>query len=285
MVLLFIVLTATLASAELVVEGYYNKGKTNAFSLVFFIAVFVALFFFFTSGFTFDFTPSTFLYGALYGTCYIGGYLFLILAIKEGGVALSGLIISFSLIFPIFFSIIAYSEIPTALYWIGCGLLILSLTCVGLPRKKPTEQGISISWKWALFIFVALVSNGGCGIIQTAFQRATGGDNKSEFMLVAMAIVAITMLICMLANRKKGLYLKRSFLFGGACGLINASMNLLSILAIVAVKNVSMIYPLSSSLKLILSAVASYVFFKERPDRLRLAGLILGAVAVVFLNF
>ena len=102
---------------------------------------------------------------------------------------------------------------------------------------------------------------------------------------MAMAIVATTMLICMLATRKNGLYIKRSLLFGGACGLINASMNLLSILAIVAVENVSMIYPLSSGLKLILSAVASYLFFKERPDKLRVAGLILGAIAVVFLNF
>ena len=161
----------------------------------------------------------------------------------------------------------------------------MSLTCVGLPRKNQKENGLKIGWKWIVYILIALLSNGGCGIVQAAFQRSTGGASKSEFMLVAMAIVATTMLICMLATRKKGLCLKRSLLFGGACGLINASMNLLSILAIVAVKNVSMIYPLSSSLKLILSAVASYLFFKERPDKLRLAGLLLGAVAVVFLNF
>lgn len=304
---LLLTVASALSCSQVVVNKYYNKGKNNPFSAVLFIALAVALVFAIGARFCFDFKPFTIGVGIGFGLCYIAGFLFQILALKEGSVSLTSLVLSYSLVLPTLFGMIAYKEYPSVFYYIGLVALVVSLLLVGLPRRKTgvtaengengERKGLKITPKWAVYVSLGFLGNGCCSILSTFHQRkmkslyllgeVAKADYKSELMLVGMAVVVAVTSIVIFATRKQndGPCLKRAAAFGSACGGINGLMNTISLIVVTAaVIPVSLIYPLRGAMDILFSFLAGLIFFKEKPDKLGVVGLLCGLSAIVLFN-
>jgi len=116
-------------------------------------------------------------------------------------------------------------------------------------------------------------------------QRALDGAYKSEFMVVALLFVSVTLGILSVATERKifctgsGLKPMYCILNGIANGAVNLFVMILS-----RRMPVSLMFPLVSAGGLVLTYGISTVFYKERLSRIQTIGFAFGLVAVVLLN-
>lgn len=274
--------------AQNIITGIYNKKKGNIFIFNLFSALAVMLFFVFASGLLLSFKLETALWAFFFALSYMACGVGLVLAVKFGGVSLTSLVISYSLVIPTVFGIIAYGEHPSWFFYFGLALLIVSLFFIGVPRKG---SSFKITPLWVISVLIAFVGNGLCSLFQSHYQRLSGGQYRSEFMIIAMGMTIVMCLIAILVTRKsdertvaeKKAILKSSLIYGGLKGIFNGVVNLL-IMILVSLMSVSLIFPLFSAISLVATIIASRIIFKEIPDKLTTVGLVIGVVAIVFLN-
>jgi drug/metabolite transporter (DMT)-like permease len=203
-------------------------------------------------------------------------------AIKHGGVPLTALVISYSLIIPTIFGIFAYGEFPAVTFYVGLVFLMVSLFFIGVPRKGEGKQQINV--KWVICVAITFVANGTCSLLQAHYQRLSGGLYRSEFMISAMAIVILAQLCAIFLDRKTKYEVGFSYsLMGVGTGIFNGITNLM-IMVLVGIMSPSMVFPLYSGISLITSTIASRIFFKKNPDLLSYIAIGIGLVAIVLLN-
>lgn len=279
----FYLIAATLSgSAQNVIGGFYNQKKASPFKFGLLSAITVALFFIISSGFKLNFHLETVLWSSFFGVSYMLATVMSLFAIKHGGVPLTALVISYSLIIPTIFGIFAYGEFPALTFYVGLVFLMVSLFFIGVPRKGEGKQQINV--KWVICVAITFVTNGTCSLLQAHYQRLSGGLYRSEFMISAMAIVILALLCAMLLDRKTKYEVGFSYsLMGVGKGIFNGITNLM-IMVLVGIMSPSMVFPLYSGISLITSTIASRIFFKKNPDLLSYIAIGIGLVAIVLLN-
>lgn len=142
-----------------------------------------------------------------------------------------------------------------------------------------------ITWKWLVYIFLAFVGNGMCSTVQTAQQRAFDGAYKNELMVLALAIVSLTLFIIAFFTERKALLstARVSAPYGVICGAANGAVNLF-VMMLVGMMSASLVFPLVSAGGIILTALVSIFYYREKLSKMQIAGLVLGVAAVIFMN-
>ena len=153
---------------------------------------------------------------------------------------------------------------------------------MGLPRKGDKKI---VKPLWFLTVTGAFTANGFGSVILSHYERLSSSAYRSEFMIMAMAIVVVFNAVGMIITLRKGekpLWVA-STVYGGADGIFMGAMNVL-FMVLVQRMNVSVVYPIVSSIALVVSSLAGILCFKEKPDKLALIGIATGLVAVLLLN-
>jgi drug/metabolite transporter (DMT)-like permease len=247
------------------------------------------LFFVFSSGFSFDFDPSIIPYSIGFGLTYGSAVVFSFYAIKYGPLSLTSLISSYSLIIPTFYGIFFLNEETGIALYVGLLALMISLFLVNFKISKKDGDVLGKTKKtdprWYLFVALSFIGNGGCSTVQNVHQRSFEGKFKNEFMILALAIVAVIFaVVSLIAERKE---MKRAFAKGWyfmlICGGFNGLCNLLVMLCSVLM-SASVMFPIISAGGIILTAIVSILFYKEKLTRMQYAGFVLGILAIVLLN-
>ena len=279
---LYLIIASLSGSAQSVIGGFYNKKKASPFKYGLLLSLTVAVFFVVSAGFKLSFQWDTVFWAILFGVSYMCATVMNLLAIKHGGVPLTVLVMSYSLIIPTVFAIVAYGEYPAWTFYLGLVFLMISLFFIGVPRKSVEKKQINL--KWLICITFAFVCNGLCALLQTHYQRLSGGLYRSEFMIIAMVIVVIGQLIALFFDRKTEYEasFKRAFM-GAMTGVFNGVVNLL-IMVLVGLMSSNMVFPLYSGISLVTSVIASRIFFKKNPDLLSYIAICVGLIAIIFLN-
>ncbi len=241
-----------------------------------------ALIFFVITGKNLIFAGEMIPYSLAFAAVYVGGTITSVLALRWGSLAITSLIMSYSLVIPTMYGLVFLKE-PLGLgKLVGLGILCVSLFLVKGAAKPETK---AVSAKWVIAVAVSFVCNGLCSVIQKQQQNAFGGIYNSSFMIVALAIAAAVCFLCgVIAERK---HLKAAFrgglLSAALCGLSNGATNYL-VMVIVATVAASLFFPLLSAGQLILTFVISVLLYKEKFLPRQLVGLGLGIAALVLLN-
>jgi multidrug transporter EmrE-like cation transporter len=103
-------------------------------------------------------------------------------------------------------------------------------------------------------------------------------------MIIAMAIVVLGQLVAIYADRKTVYDVGfKHALMGVSTGVFNGVVNLL-IMVLVGMMSSSLVFPLYSGISLVVSVIASRIFFKKNPDLLSYIAIGIGLVAIVLLN-
>lgn len=296
---LYITLIIIGISAQSVLKKWYSKKSTEGVFVFSAVSVLTAcIFFVVKSGFKFNFHPEILPYAVGFALAYCAATLFGFLAILTGPLSLTSLATSYSLLIPTFWGIIFDGDRTSVWLYIGLVLLAASLVFINLKDKPKVNNEesldaektspnteVKMTLKWAIFVLIALVTNGACSTIQPAQTRIFGGKYDSIFMIISLAIVFLALLVFVLIKERREIVpsVKSGGILMVICGATNGLVNLLVMLASPLVDN-SVFFPLISAGGIVLTWLISATLYKEKLSTMQNIGLILGIASIVFLN-
>ena len=269
-------------SAQNVIKKFYN-GKASGRGVLICGGVSVlsaCLFFLFSSSFDLSFNPEILPYAMAFAATYGTAVVATLLAIKWGALSLTSLIISYSLTIPTFYGLLFLDESAGVIFWIGLALLLVSLFLI---NSKKTE--VKITLKWIIAVLLAFLSNGACSTFQNVHQRKFLGEYKNEFMIAALAVVALFLFACALFTEKKDISycISCGWHLMLLCGIANGAVNLF-VMLLATRMNASVMFPIISAGGIILTWVLSRFLYKEKLSLSQNLALVFGISAVVLMN-
>jgi drug/metabolite transporter (DMT)-like permease len=197
-----------------------------------------------------------------------------------GSFVLSRLILSYGLLITILHGLFL-GETVTVFGWIGIALVICSLYFV-----KGEEKGdyVKVTKKWVISISLSVLFAGLYGIMQRQQQVEFSGRYDNEFMVISLAVSAVSLFVLGLVKEGKDLrMLKSCGLYALGAGVSNGATNLLS-LYVYTIAPMSFVAPMNAGVSMLISFLISKLIFREKFSKSQYFGVILGAVALLLVN-
>ncbi len=230
--------------------------------------------------FTAEILPYCFGFALSYSLACIGSFL----AIKNGPLAITSLIIQYSLVIPTFYGLLFLpDESASVTLIIGLALLFVSLLLVNMEGTKKEEKKMTL--KWGVCALLAFLGNGICSAVQKAQQITFNGQYKSELMIIALAISVLGIGAAALVTERKRIItnIKTASHWYIICGIANGLVNLW-VLTLSNRMPASVMFPIISAGGIITTAIIALFFYKEKLSKQQTIGFLLGTVSIVFLN-
>lgn len=223
-------------------------------------------------------------YSAGFAAVFALATVFSVMALTIGSLAITSLVLSYSLIIPTLYGILFLNEKITPLKCGGILLLLISLFLVRAQTKEDNKAS-KPTVKWIIYVLIAFVSNGMCSVVQNAQQRRFNGMQNSNFMILALIIsTAVLLVLSIIFERNTILIaLKKGAVFSAACGICNGATNYLVMVIIAAVAS-SVFFPVLSAGQIILTFIISVLAYREKFIPRQIAGLACGLASLVLLN-
>ncbi len=274
----------------LTAQNYFQKryseksSSPNVFLFSALSALCAMLFFILSAGRSLSFVPALLPWSAAFAVSYAACSISLVKALHLGSMALTNLMISYSLIIPTLYGILFLKDPITVVGYAGIFLLLVSLFFLNYEKNGPNH----FSGKWLISVLIAFVGNGMCSTIQKMQQMNFSGGYKNEFMIIALALSSIALLIPGIKisassgklHKKEGLHLiKHAF----PCGFCNGAVNLL-VMLLTGLLPSAILFPTISAGGIVLSYIIAVLVFKEKLTRTQLLGYGLGILSVILLN-
>lgn len=276
----FMVASAGLLGGVFTQKHGEKKGATPFYTLFYMIAALLGWGILYA--FNFSFEPGALLFSLLFGVCFAGVNMTLILAVKSGPVSLTNLIVQLSLITTALWGIVFWGSEWN--FTVAAGLILVAAALALIMVQK--GNGEKITLKWATYSFISFLFNAGCAISQKTQLIVYEGEHGIMTMFFAVAISALISLVWYLLDRPqdaKGMLRERGWspILAGA---LNSLQNFSVVLLASSALSPSLIYPASAVGGIGINAIASCILLKERLSIRQWIGLILGAVAAVLLS-
>ena len=285
----YLILATVLISTTSIFASFYNRrteGMKNASLTYNFINIASVLFtWLIIYVIDFSFELSVLPYAIAFGICFSITTICLVFALKNGPVALTSLILQFSLIGVTAYGLLFWNQEITPLIIIGIVMTAISLYLC-LYSGKDTKTNVKITKKWLILVALVFLGNATCTILQKSEQIAFNGKHGNMFMFFGTVISLITTTILFSRGDKTQFkqIVKSSGVFPVLAGIFNAGLNLCIILLATSSLSPSIIYPVIAVGGLMLTTLASAFIFKERLKWWQWLGIVLGAVAVAILS-
>lgn len=234
----------------------------------------------------FGFTPHlpTLALGALYGICMCISMYFGYQALRCGPMALTSMLVSFSLVIPLIWGITAGNETLKTIQYPALALLFLSIILTNADKLGAAKQGESNYGLWILFVGITFACNGICSILQKKHQTLYPEAYSIEFMLFAMLPCAIVFVISAL----KSISLKewptiKGKRYGVLAGLSNGIAGFFT-LVLAGLENASVLFPIISAGTILAALICGRILFREKLKVNHYFALAAGMIAVVLLK-
>ncbi len=231
-----------------------------------------------------EFSPRVIGYSIAYGLFYIAAMIGIFKAYQIGSVSLTAFVKQLSLIGVAFWGFIFWNNPFTFNIVFGLILVIFALYFCFKPDKSSTEKTITL--KWIIYALMLLIGNAGCSIIQKYQQLAFDGRYGNMFMFFGAGMAfAFSLILYFNKNRCKLREIsKKAILYAIIGGISSALLNLLILLMISSPLSESIIFPGIAVGGLILTTMFSVIGYHEKLHPCRWFGLVVGAIALIFLN-
>ena len=258
----------------------YNK-VTECSSRIYalFSAVISLIFFLIRSNFQLDFDTYTVFCALFCGIGAIGSMVGFSQAVRYGPLSISGLIQIFSLAVPTLYGVLMLKEPMGDFTFIGILLLVASLFLTNLQKESS-----KINLKWVFWISVSFVGNSLFATVQKIHQINEEGSRANELMVLELLVVVTLLLlyVCFFERADFTRSFKRSY-FAVGHGLMNA-VNNMGVLLLAPIASASLVYPFVTGGDLVIVAIISRIFYKEKLLKRQWIGVALGIVSAVLLS-
>ena len=252
------------------------SGIVSLFALLFFIGSALIS----GEGIKFDAAVLPFSIG--FAAVYIIAIVCEVLSLKWGSLAITSLVMSYSLLIPTAYGLIMGEPMS----WLkGAGFALLIVSAFLVRNQRTDDDNKKVSFKWLIVVVFAFACNGFCSVFQTAQERKFDGAFNSSFMIMALSIAAVVSLLIGFICERKSVksVLKKGFLSAALCGICNGATNLL-VMVIVGGVAASLFFPVLSASQLTLLFLLSVTVYKEKFIPRQFVGMALGLIAIVVLN-
>ena len=279
--ILLMLVVAGVTMQQVVTKSYGAKVKGGTYSYSVGTMVFALLFFVLTSGGSFNFSFSIMGYSVAFAVATSVTIIFTLLAINEGPLALTSLLMQYSLLIPTLYGLIVLGEPISLFLIIGIVFLIISIVLINFDKKEERK----INLKWVIYAILMFVGNGSCSMIQKMQQIKFDGGYKNEFMIVAYGMSIVILFVAMLCQERTTCVsdLKRGFFYYLIRGLGVGGVNFL-VLVLANRMDASVMFPVISAGGIIATYLLSITIYKEKLSIFQNIGVVLGIISLVFLN-
>ncbi|MBR4959935.1 MAG: hypothetical protein IKY52_03460 [Clostridia bacterium] len=282
--ILFYLCIVAFASTNTSLTKMFNRQSSQSavFNAVRAVTAFVMFCIISLPGFTFHIP--TFLFGAGYGiflsiAMYMG-----YLALCVGPMALTSMMLSFSVIFPVLWGILVQKEKVDLLQYIAFVLLFAALFLVNADKLRQKTTKDTDYRKWFLYAAATCICNGGCSILQKEHQTAFPSLYSREFMVAAMGVCsAVFVLIAICGVSRQTFRETTGKWYAVAAGVTNSMSNFLT-LVLTGMENASVLFPMISAGTIFAALLWGIFAFREKPKPNQYAALAAGAVSIILLK-
>ena len=279
-VFLFVMVLVFTVSQSACTKLYHRSGDGvitfNAIKALFSFLPFLVF-----SFFGFSFHAATVLYGLLYGALMCVSMVTGYLALKRGPMALTSMLVSFSVVIPIIYGLCVGETLGTFKI---IGLCALCVAMVVLNLNKYTKEGRISYFKWLIYVALTFFSNGLLSVVQKLHQTVFPSLYINEFMTVGMLVVALFFCVFALIKvRPKQIIESKGKKFGVIAGICSAVVSFCTT-ALLGTENASVLFPAITAGTLVLNLVCGTAFFREKLKINHYIAVVFGICAVVFLK-
>ncbi len=222
------------------------------------------------------------LYGGAFGVFFFLAVCLSAVAYDSGPMSLASILLNLSLLVPMVYSMAVYGDGMSLPQGIGVALILVTLILVVSPQKggRPTLR-------WWMVLLPAFFANGITAVLQKQYAASRGEGGSLLFLSVAYATAALLFAgrrifvggKSALSGKDHGVLLGLSLLSGAGSFGGNALLGYLCLRVSGAV-----LYPAVNGGLCILSALLSFLLFKEAVTRRKLMAIAVGLCAIVLLN-
>ena len=239
-------------------------------------------------GFTFHLPTLWFglAYGALLSVSMISGYKALCL----GPMALTSMLVSFSVVIPLLWGLTAGEEELSPLRIAALCLLFFTILLTNADKLLALARGGETGGEkrnyglWLLLVATTFLSNGVSSVLQKQHQVFYPESYSAEFMFFAMAVCALVYVTaCLIRVPLSQFRETRGKLFGAYSGVANGLASFFT-LVLAGMENATVLFPIISAGTLLGVLLCGRFILKEKLRINHYAALLLGAVAVVLLK-
>ena len=287
LIILAAALTALTESATL---KFYNKRHENGGFLFMSLISFASMLFFLikyliTDTSKGDFTPEIIPVAILAGVLYCSASFLTFLSIRYGPFAISMLILSFSIVITSGYGIIFLGEEAGWLSYVAFAMISVSLFLVRPKGDSDEGEKKKVSALWLVCVLLSVACSGLYSVTLRAQQVHFENTVTNECMVIALGFSALTLFVIgLVTSKEKSLkILKESAPYGLLAGTANGATNTLT-LTLHTMMAISISSPTRSIVGTAVTFSFSYFILKEKFLPRQIAGVILGAAAVVMLN-
>lgn len=232
----------------------------------------------------FVFHLPTLAFGLLYGGCMClsmyAGYKALCL----GPMALSSMLVSFSVLIPLVWGVTAGQETLSAVKCLALVLLLCAIVLTNADKIKRGQKKQENHALWLTFVGITLLCNGVASVLQKQHQTLYPEAYSREFMFFAMLLCAVIFGATVLKKLSFAeIRAAKGKRFGVLSGLTNGMANFLTLL-LAGFENASILFPVISAGTILGALLCGRFVFKEKLKVNHYAALLTGIVAVVLLK-
>ena len=205
-----------------------------------------------------------------------------ITAMGAGAMSTTAICVMYGMIIPSVAGPIFWKESIGALQIVGIIIMIFSLWLI---KGKTPDEGKGISKKWMILAGVAFVLSGMAGVMEKIHQSTEAREERMSFVFVACAFMfAFSLAARFITNKKKeAKTTKRIVLLAALSGLVIGSYSTVNLT--LSGKLDSMIYyPIANGGAMLLTVFVSVIAFRERFDKTRIVGTVLGLLGILLLS-
>lgn len=278
--LLLLITIVVMCLQNIVIKQYNAKAvKVNIFLFTAISSFFAMLFSVFSSGLQLTFVPEIVPYSVIYAILYTASVAGCNIALATGSLAITSLIVLYSLIIPTLHGILVLKEPLKMTTCVGIALLFISLFMINMKREE-----IKFSLKWVIAVLIGFIGNGTSTTSLKIQQIDFDGAYKNEFTVLGLGLACIALLVLSFItkeDRKRGL--KDCCKYAPLAGIASGGSIILMLVLTALIPSV-ILYPSISAGGVILALVVSLFVYKEKLSKLQLIGYAIGTVSIVFLN-
>lgn len=233
----------------------------------------------------------TVLYGVFYGLSLCLSMYTGYKALCLGPMALTSMLVSFSIIIPLVWGITLGNESLNMLRIVALLLLFLSIVLTNADKlaslidaKRKGESAEKHGGLWFFFVGMTFLSNGICSILQKQHQAVYPEAYSEEFMFFAMLVCAVIFSVLTISkNSVAEIKSTKGKWLGAVSGIANGLANFFTLI-LAGSENASILFPCISAGTLLGAIICGRFLFKEKLKINHYFALVFGILAVVFLK-
>ena len=261
-------------------------GRADLASPVFCVleGIFVTLFTFAFGGFRFNISPFTLLMGVLNALALFAYNLSLIKAGSRGSYAFMNVIMLFGgLSVPSVYGAVFLNEAISPLKILAIVAVLVSCLLMNLEDIKLKNTPFS----YYVFCLILFVANGMYGTF-VKMQSVYRDAEKQEMVMLTFALTGLIAFIQLLAAEKKNTLaafkLNKKCILPLALCILSAALAINLLVLVLPLVNTAVLYTVENGGVLVLAALYSVLFFREKLRPVKAAGILLAVAAITVMS-